>query len=185
MQRFPPLASKLCEAEISQSPDTKPYALLIYDALYLLLLPFRNLQEDVMKVKTAISAALLVASTSLLAQTSLTVDWDWKKSHQCSQTSPVIKVSGIPADAKSLDVKMVDHDMRSFDHGGGNVPVGGEVTFAIPEGALKNYKGPCPPNFSSFGHDYEFTVRAIAADGKTELAKGAKVKTFSASAVKE
>jgi phosphatidylethanolamine-binding protein (PEBP) family uncharacterized protein len=94
-------------------------------------------------------------------------------------------VSGIPGDAKSLAVTMVDHDMRSYDHGGGDVPVGGEAVATIAEGALNNYRGPCPPNFSSFGHDYEFTVRAIAADGKTELARGSKVKTFSARTVKE
>ena len=132
-----------------------------------------------------VAIATSVISASSFAQTALSVDWDWKRSHQCSPKSPAIMVSGIPAGAKSLSVTMVDHDMRSFDHGGGSVSIAGEPTFTIPEGALQNYRGPCPPNFSSFGHDYEFAIRAFDADGKTELAKGSKVKTFSANAVKE
>jgi phosphatidylethanolamine-binding protein (PEBP) family uncharacterized protein len=79
---------------------------------------------------------------------------------------------------------MVDLDYRSFDHGGGGAALTGEASVTLPEGALKNYRGPCPPNFSSFGHDYEFTVRAIGADGQTELARGSKTKTFSASTAK-
>jgi phosphatidylethanolamine-binding protein (PEBP) family uncharacterized protein len=131
-----------------------------------------------------ILAAAYLFATPIFAQT-LTVDWDWKRSHQCSSKSPEIRVSGIPEGAKALGVTMVDHDMRSFDHGGGSLPVVGGPAITIPESALQNYRGPCPPNFSSFGHDYEFTVRALGADGKTELAKGSKVKTFSANTVKD
>jgi phosphatidylethanolamine-binding protein (PEBP) family uncharacterized protein len=136
-------------------------------------------------LRVFICFSLISVSTNLLAQTALTVDWDWKRSHQCSPNSPAIKVGGIPAETKSLDVTMIDHDMRSFDHGGGFLSYSGGAIFIIPEGTLKTYKGPCPPNFSSFGHDYEFIVRAISADGKTELARGSKLKTFSASAVKD
>jgi hypothetical protein len=138
-----------------------------------------------MNTSTFLSALLLAASLPVFAQATLVVDWDWKRSHECKPVSPAIKVTGIPADARTLAVSMIDHDMRSYDHGGGNVAVSGESSFTLPEGALQSYKGPCPPNFRSFGHDYEFIVRAIAADGKTELARGSKVKTFAASTVKE
>lgn len=136
-------------------------------------------------MRTVVLAVLLTSVLPSFAQSSLVVDWDWKRRHQCSSTSPGIEVAGIPADAKSLSITLVDLDARSFDHGGGFVAHDGSQKVSIPEGALKNYKGPCPPNFNSFGHDYEFTIRAIAADGKTELLRGSKTKTFSASAVKQ
>ena len=128
--------------------------------------------------------ALITTALPAFAQSSLTVDWEWKVSHKCSPTSPALVVSGIPKDAKSLQVAMVDLDFRSFDHGGGSAVLTGEASVTLPEGALKNYRGPCPPNFSSFGHDYEFTVKAIGADGQTELARASKAKTFSASTAK-
>jgi len=126
----------------------------------------------------------LFATAPALAQSGLTVDWEWKVSHKCSSTSPALVVSGIPSEAKSLQVTMVDLDFRSFDHGGGSAAHSGEPSVTIPEGALKNYRGPCPPNFSNFGHDYEFTVKAIAADGQTELARASTTKTFSAKTAK-
>lgn len=136
-------------------------------------------------MRNALLLVLLIANLPSFAQTNLAVDWVWKRAHQCSPTSPSIEVTGIPPEAKSLSITLVDHDARGFDHGGGSVAHDGSQKVSIPEGALKNYKGPCPPNFNSFGHDYEFTVRAIAADGKTELSRGSKTKTFSAQVVKE
>jgi phosphatidylethanolamine-binding protein (PEBP) family uncharacterized protein len=139
-----------------------------------------------MRLQTALITTLFCFSTTAFAQSGLSVDWEWKRAHKCSPKSPELAIAGIPNDAKSLHITLVDHDARGFDHGGGVVAHDGETTASIPGGALKNYKGPCPPNFfSRFGHEYEFTVRAIASDGKTELARGSKTKTFSATAVKE
>jgi phosphatidylethanolamine-binding protein (PEBP) family uncharacterized protein len=129
-------------------------------------------------------AIALIVGTPAFAQTSLVVDWDWKLAHKCSSTSPALMVSGIPIEAKSLQVAMVDLDFTSFNHGGGSTPHNGEMSVTIPEGALKSYRGPCPPNFASFGHDYQFTVRALATDGQTEVASGSKTKTFSAKTAK-
>jgi phosphatidylethanolamine-binding protein (PEBP) family uncharacterized protein len=126
----------------------------------------------------------LFATAPAFAQSTLTVDWDWKVAHKCSPTSPALVVSGIPSETKSLQVAMVDLDFTSFNHGGGSTAHSGEASITIPEGALKSYRGPCPPNFSSFGHDYQFTIKAMAADGQTELARGSKTKTFSASTAK-
>lgn len=136
-------------------------------------------------MRNALVLALLTTTLPSLAQSNLAVDWEWKRSHQCSTTSPSIEITGIPAEAKALSITLVDHDARHFNHGGGSVTHDGSPKASIMEGALKNYKGPCPPNFQSFGHDYEFTVRAIAADGQTELARGSKTKNFSASVVKQ
>ena len=123
-------------------------------------------------------------SVTVAAPTTFTVDWEWKVSHKCSPTSPALVVSGIPSEAKSLQVAMVDLDLTSFNHGGGDVAHSGVASVTIPEGALKSYQGPCPPNFSGSGHNYQFTVKAIAADGQTELARGSKTKAFSASTAK-
>lgn len=128
--------------------------------------------------------ALLATAIPSFAQSSLTIDWEWKAGHRCSPTSPAIVVTGIPKEAKSLEVTMIDLDVKSFDHGGGSVALTGEASITLPEGALKNYRGPCPPNYSNFGHDYEFTVKAVGQDGQTELARGKNTKTFSAKTVK-
>jgi phosphatidylethanolamine-binding protein (PEBP) family uncharacterized protein len=135
-------------------------------------------------MRSILLVALSATGLPVCAQSSLTVDWEWKAGHRCSPTSPAIVVTGIPQEAKSLEVTMIDLDYRSFDHGGGSAAVSGEASVTIPEGALKNYRGPCPPNFSSFGHDYEFTVKAKGQNGQAELARGSKSKTFSASTVK-
>lgn len=130
-------------------------------------------------------AALLTAAVPAFAQSGLAVDWDWKASHRCNNTSPALNVSGIPDGTKTLAFQMNDLDFQNKDHGGGTVPHAGGATAAIPEGALTaRYLGPCPNNFTSFGHDYKITVRALAADGSTELGSASKAKTFSAATAK-
>lgn len=130
-----------------------------------------------------VATALLAVAFPAFSQTAMSVDWDWKASHRCSTSSPPLAVTGIPADTKTLQVAMVDLQVTSYDHGGGSAAHTGGAAMTIPEGALKGYAGPCPPNYSSFGHDYEFTVRALGADGK-ELGRAVKAKTFSAKTVK-
>jgi phosphatidylethanolamine-binding protein (PEBP) family uncharacterized protein len=119
------------------------------------------------------------------AQSALNVSWNWKRAHECNATSPEISIAGVPADAKTLEVKMVDLNFRQFDHGGGAVAASGDSTVVVPSGALKNYRGPCPGRNIYFGNDYEFTVIALAADGKTVLAQGSAVRTYGRSVVKD
>lgn len=113
------------------------------------------------------------------------MDWTWLRAHRCATTSPALSVTGIPPETKMLQVTLVDQDVPGYRHGGGAVEHDGSGAAAIPAGALKDYRGPCPPDFASFGHEYIFTVKAIGADGKSVLAQVSKTKTFSASAVKE
>jgi phosphatidylethanolamine-binding protein (PEBP) family uncharacterized protein len=138
-----------------------------------------------MHFKSAAIATVFAFTSSAFAQSGLSIDWEWKRSHQCSPTSPAFAIAGIPDGVASFEIKMVDQDASGFDHGGGTASHSGGATASIPDGALRNYKGPCPPNFSSFGHAYTFSVRAIASDGKTELARGSKTKAFSARDVKQ
>ena len=128
---------------------------------------------------------LLITTTELYAQT-LNVDFKWMLKHQCSKSSPELKVENIPKGTVEMRIQMIDLDMRTFNHGGGNLKneAGFPATFTIAEGALQSYTGPCPPNFSSFGHDYEFFVVAVDKQNN-EVGKGSKKKTFSAKEVKE
>jgi phosphatidylethanolamine-binding protein (PEBP) family uncharacterized protein len=135
--------------------------------------------------KIFLTLLLLITTTELYAQT-LNVDFKWMLKHQCSKSSPELKVENIPKGTVEMRIQMIDLDMRTFNHGGGNLKneAGFPATFTIAEGALQSYTGPCPPNFSSFGHDYEFFVVAVDKQNN-EVGKGSKKKTFSAKEVKE
>ena len=77
---------------------------------------------------------------------------------------------------------MVDLDSKNPAHGGGGGMVMNEAgfpaAFDIPAGALTNYTGPCPDNFTTLGHEYEITVTALNAD-KQSLSKGSLKAPFS------
>ena len=91
----------------------------------------------------------------------LGVKFSWKGIKNCSNHSPLIKVTKIPAGTKFLKVKLVDLDVTSWNHGGGKVEYKGKGI--IPAGSLKSaYNGPCPPSGS---HRYQFAVHAIDKKG--------------------
>ena len=132
----------------------------------------------------AASAAFAIA-TPVFSQAALEVDWVWKASYYCRTISPELVVSGIPVEAKVLEVRMVDLDFPQFNHGGGSIAATGAPTQTIPEAALTRYVGPCNRgNYYNFGNTYQFTVKALAADGTTELARGVNAKLFSSSTAK-
>lgn len=132
--------------------------------------------------KTLALAALISLSSTAFAQ--MAVDWEWKKDHRCKDTSPALSITGIPAGTQQISVQMNDLDFQNKDHGGGKVAHAGGDALEIAEGALTDkYLGPCPNNFSSFGHAYQMTVRAFGADG-AELGKAMKSKDFSARTAK-
>jgi phosphatidylethanolamine-binding protein (PEBP) family uncharacterized protein len=112
----------------------------------------------------------------------MAVDVEWLREHECSAKSPAMAVTGIPSGATRLIANMVDNDMPSYAHGGGAVDTGNVINFNIEPGSMKDYKGPCPPNFGSFGHDYNWTVKAVDSSGRV-LATAVQTKTFSASKV--
>jgi phosphatidylethanolamine-binding protein (PEBP) family uncharacterized protein len=105
----------------------------------------------------------------------------WNISHRCSPVSPEIRLKDIPSGTTTLRIKMTDLDQQDDDHGGGEIsqsePFGG--SFTIAPGALKAYKGPCPENFTTLGHEYQFTVTALGAEDKP-LAVGSAKAAFSA-----
>lgn len=125
--------------------------------------------------------AMLLCASGAFAQSRLDVDFAWNISHRCSPVSPEIRLKDIPAGTTMLRVKMTDLDNKNDDHGGGDIsqsePFGNN--FVITSGALKAYKGPCPENFTTLGHEYQFTVTALGADDKP-LALGSAKAPFSA-----
>ena len=123
----------------------------------------------------------LFAFSGVYAQSRLDVAFAWNISHRCSPVSPEIRLKDIPSGTTTLRIKMTDLDQKDDDHGGGEIsqsdPFGN--SFTIASGALKAYKGPCPENFTTLGHEYQFTVTALGADGKP-LAVGNAKAAFSA-----
>lgn len=118
----------------------------------------------------------------VFAQTPLVVEFRWVIAHHCSATSPRIKVTRIPPGTRSLQVKMIDLDSRNPEHGGGSGKVVSDSDFPsvyqIPAGALENYKGPCPDNFTTLGHEYQIQVDAIGQDQQL-LSQGSAKAPFS------
>ena len=124
---------------------------------------------------------VLLCATGAYAQSRLDVAYAWHISHRCSPVSPEIRLKDIPAGTTTLRIKMTDLDQKDDDHGGGDIsqsePFGS--SFTIASGALKAYKGPCPENFTTLGHEYQFNVTALGADEKP-LAVGSAKAAFSA-----
>lgn len=137
-----------------------------------------------MILKRVFVATALVFSSIACAQ-DINIDWTWKKEHYCNDTSPALMVSGVPVGTQKLQFQMNDLDFNNFNHGGGTVDYtgdGGKMT--VPDGALKEFKGPCPrQHFNNFGHDYVIAVKALAADGAV-LGTGSKKQNFSSKTAK-
>ena len=79
--------------------------------------------------------------------------------------SPEFLLKGVPDGVTSIEFKLKDLGVPSYNHGGGMLKVGGSGK--IPAGAFK-YKSPCPP---SGQHTYEWTV--TARKGKQVVARAA------------
>ena len=125
------------------------------------------------------SIVLISGNAAIGGASNLGVEFTWDGIRRCTGISPEIKVSHIPSDTVSFDVRLKDLDAPDYNHGGGIVPNDG--TGIIPKKALKpdfglknRYKGPCPPMGA---HSYVFTVKALDASGKV-LAEGEAMQPF-------
>ena len=137
--------------------------------------------------KIFLTLLLLITTTEYLYAQTLNVDFKWMLKHQCSKSSPELKVENIPKGTVELKINMIDHQRpnnNSF-HGGGNLKneAGFPSSFTIAEGALQTYNGPCPQQ-PYFGHDYEFFVVAVDKQNN-EVGKGSKKKNWGTKEVKE
>lgn len=127
-------------------------------------------------MRTGLAAtALLAGLIALLPEVAMAEDLtvDFKFTGRCSKVSPEIHVGNVPPGTVMFSARLKDLDVPSWRHGGGKVPA--DPSGIIPQGALKDgYNGPCPPSGS---HMYEFTVKALDANGDT-LAEGSKRQRF-------
>jgi hypothetical protein len=98
------------------------------------------------------------------------VDFQWARENLCERgRSPLVRLSGIPEGTIKLKAWFKDLNMPTYNHGGGTVENDG--TSIIAAGALKGFRGPCPP--IGLTHRYMLTVQALDAGGKV-LALGKK-----------
>jgi len=109
-------------------------------------------------VALAVVALALGLSTSGAFAFSASFNW-------CAG-SPRFELKDVPAGTAKLNFVMTDLDVPSFRHGGGTIAYSGRPT--VPCGAFAaSFLGPSPPRGKV--HTYEFTVKALGADG-AELA---------------
>jgi phosphatidylethanolamine-binding protein (PEBP) family uncharacterized protein len=112
----------------------------------------------------AIATFGLSVSTPVLA---FSVKPQWGPGSGCSSVAPAFSFSKVPAGTAKLAFKMVDLNLPSYPHGGGEVAFSGKASFGQGEafgGAFSSYRGPCPPPTET--HRYEWTVQALDAGGK-------------------
>ena len=135
-------------------------------------------------MRVAALALTIIVAYPTLSRADFSIDWQWKASHRCNNTSPALSLTDIPEGTKKISIQMNDLDFQNKSHGGDTIDHAEGNSAEIPEGALKaNYLGPCPNNFSSFGHSYQITARALDSNNN-ELAKTFKAKDFSARTAK-
>jgi hypothetical protein len=101
----------------------------------------------------------------------INLSFAWPKSAACNSNSPAMTLSNIPKETAFLEFKMRDFQ-ATFNHGGGVIPYNGSNS--IPEGALKDYSGPCPPS----PHTYEISVKALNPNKDLILGEGAFSRQF-------
>ncbi len=116
-------------------------------------------------VSTLVALTLLTPVTTVYAK-DFSMSFAWGNLKRCTSghpnrvQNPKFKLSGVPKGTVKLKFKMVDRNVRSYNHGGGTVKYSGKNTIA--PGAFK-YKSPCPPNGR---HTYEWTATAYGKSGK-------------------
>lgn len=112
------------------------------------------------------AAALVVAAIPAQAQ-DFTISFNWGDIPLCTSgrpntvSNPEFVVRGLPAGTETIEFRLVDLDVPSYNHGGATLRM--SASGRVPSG-LFNYKSPCPPNGR---HTYEW--RAEAKSGRTVL----------------
>ncbi len=127
---------------------------------------------NVLAAAIVLGAGAWLAAPAAAQSPSFAIEYSWKGVGRCSDRSPAIQLTNVPAGTRALDVQMVDLDVPNFKHGGGKVAFAGEAEIAA--GAVR-YTGPCPP--SGQRHTYRLRVTALDDAGKT-LASADKAQEF-------
>jgi Phosphatidylethanolamine-binding protein len=111
------------------------------------------------------AAALFVMSTADASAFSTSFRW-------CGLGSPVFSLNGVPKGTTTMQFRMVDLQVPSYNHGGGTVAYKGQSS--VPCGALTNYSPPSPPSGS---HSYQITVTAFG-QGNANLGSASFTREF-------
>ena len=110
----------------------------------------------------AIAASLTCLLLGTGQASAFSASFKWCSKMPQSTTSPAFALSGVPKGTSSLAFVMADRQ-SAYNHGGGTVAYTGGRS--IPCGAISSgWVGPFPPNGEV--HTYEFTVKALDANGK-------------------
>jgi hypothetical protein len=120
--------------------------------------------------------ATVVALAVGIPASAFEIDFTWDGLKSCTSgtpntvANPRFALKDVPEGTKFIRFKLVDTNVRDFDHGGGVVAYTGQD--AIDPGAFK-YKSPCPPDGA---HKYEWTATAQTkkSGGKLGTAKAAR-----------
>jgi Phosphatidylethanolamine-binding protein len=132
-------------------------------------------------MKTPLTAALIAAAVlagSSVSASAFTMAFEWGAGSGCSSVAPAFTLARVPANTAKLSFRMVDLNLPSYAHGGGETAYSGKGSFGQGEafgGAFSSYRGPCPPPTET--HRYEWTVQALDAAGKV-LGTAKAVKPF-------
>jgi phosphatidylethanolamine-binding protein (PEBP) family uncharacterized protein len=106
-----------------------------------------------------LAIAGLCAAMPAAAQSKFAANVRW-----CS-ASPEFKLSGVPKGTASLDLQMVDLNVPTYRHGGGQVAFrAGQKSVSCGALAAGGYNGPSPP--AGQVHAYQWTIRALDAGGQ-------------------
>ena len=120
-----------------------------------------------MKQRIVFLATLAIGLSFGTAASAFSVKAEWGSGSGCSSVAPAFSFSKVPAGTAKLAFKMVDLNLPSYPHGGGEVAFSGKTSFGQGEafgGAFSSYRGPCPPPTET--HRYEWTVQALDSGGK-------------------
>ena len=105
----------------------------------------------------------LIVIGGLLFSTSIGHAADFSFKFQWCDETPEFSLSNVPKGTVKLNLKMVDLDVPSYPHGGGNVEYKGQKKIECGALGYGSYEPPSPPSGS---HTYEWTIKALDKDGK-------------------
>jgi phosphatidylethanolamine-binding protein (PEBP) family uncharacterized protein len=126
-------------------------------------------------LKLAFAAAAVIALAAPASAFEIGFTWDGLKSctsgNPNTVANPRFVLKDVPEGTKFIRFKLVDTNVREFNHGGGVVAYTGQDV--VEPGAFK-YKSPCPPNGA---HKYEWTATAQGkkSGGKLGTAKASRM----------
>lgn len=111
-------------------------------------------------MKRLLTAAAILAASTSMAAAEFSIAFQWGNIPLCTSGrpntvgNPAFTVRDLPAGTETVEFRLVDLDVRSYNHGGARVRM--NASGNVPSGTF-TYRSPCPPNGV---HTYEWTATA-------------------------